>query len=71
MYLALVCKSSPFPLPLSRLSADMKSIELDTKFENPTGDESDTTAAEYDKFANYLLSVEEDRDCRYACYDVR
>jgi len=54
-----------------KLSADMKSIELDTKFENPTGDESDTTAAEYDKFANYLLSVEEDRDCRYACYDVR
>jgi len=54
-----------------KMSGDMKSIELDTTFENPTGDESDTTAAQYDKFLNYLLSAEENRDCRYGCYDVR
>jgi len=54
-----------------KLSADMKAIEVDTKFENPSGDESDTTAAEYQKFSGYLLGVEEERDCRYACYDIR
>jgi len=54
-----------------KLSTDLKCIEVDKKFENPTGDDSDTTAAEYQKFADYLLSVEDERDCRYACYDVR
>ena len=54
-----------------RLSADLKCIEVDAKFENPTGDETDTSAAEYQKFADYLLSVEEERDCRYASYDIR
>lgn len=54
-----------------KLSSDLKCIEVDKKFENPTGDETDTGPEEYQKFADYLLSVEEERDCRYACYDVR
>lgn len=54
-----------------KLSADMKTIEVDKTFENPGASESDTEAADYKKFADYLLSVEEERDCRYACYDVR
>jgi len=54
-----------------KLSQDLKFIEVDKKFENPTGDETDTTVEEYQKFANYLLAMEEEKDCRYACYDVR
>jgi len=54
-----------------KLTDDMKSIETDRTFDNPTGDESDTTAAEYQKFADYLLSVEQEKSCRYALYDVR
>ena len=55
-------------LPSSRLSADLKFIEVDKKFENPTGDETDTAIDEYQTFVNYLLQM---ADCRYACYDVR
>jgi len=54
-----------------KLSQDLKFIEVDKKFENPTGEETDTTVEEYQKFANYLLAMEEEKDCRYACYDVR
>jgi len=54
-----------------KLSSDMKAIEVDKKFDNPGGDESDTMPAEYQKFSDYMLSVEEERDCRYACYDIR
>jgi len=54
-----------------KLSDDMKSIELDKTFENPSADDSDTAAANYQKFADYLLSVGDENDCRYACYDIR
>jgi len=54
-----------------KLSKDLKCIEVDKKFENPTGTEEDTAPAEYQKFADYLLSVEAEKDCRYAAYDIR
>jgi len=54
-----------------KLSDDMKSIELDKSFDNPSADESDTASADYQKFADYLLSCGSENDCRYACYDIR
>ena len=35
----------------------MKFIEVDKKFENPTGDDTDTAIDEYQRFANYLLEM--------------
>jgi len=54
-----------------KLSTDLKTIEIDKKFENPTFYDGATIAAEYKKFSDYLLSIEEDKECRYACYDIR
>ena len=51
-----------------KVSDDFRFIEVDKKFENPTGDETDTTIDEYQKFVNHLLQM---ADCRFACYDVR
>jgi len=54
-----------------KLSTDLKSIEIDTKFENPTCEDGDTIAAEYKKFSDYLLTIEEKKECRYGVYDIR
>lgn len=54
-----------------KLSDDLKSIEVDKTFANPSSDEGDTVSDDYQKFADYLLSCGAESDCRYACYDIR
>ena len=50
-----------------KVSDDFRFIEVDKKFENPTGDETDTTIDEYQKFVDHLIQC----GVRFACYDIR
>ena len=50
-----------------KLTDDKKSIVVEEVFENPTGDETDTTIDEYQKFVDHLIQC----GVRFACYDIR
>lgn len=54
-----------------RISKDLSRIEVDKLFPNETGTDADTEETEYKKFADYLKECESEKECRYACYDVR
>jgi cofilin len=54
-----------------KLSDNLKHIVLDKAFDNPGCEDKPTTSQDYDPFWSYLQEVQMNRDCRYACFDIR
>jgi len=54
-----------------KLSDNLKNIVVDQAAINPGCSDTPTTQADYGPFWDYLQQVQTERDCRYACYDIR
>jgi len=54
-----------------KLSANMDTIVVDEKLEQPSASEAVTTDEDYEQFYQHLKTVQADRDCRYAVYDMQ
>merc|ERR1711962_314750 len=54
-----------------KLSDNLKHIVVDKVFDNPGCEDRPTTQGDYGPFWDYLQQVQENRDCRYACFDIR
>jgi len=54
-----------------KLSDNMKEIVIDKVFDNPGCEDRPTAQSDYGPFWDYLQAVQMNRDCRYACFDIR
>jgi len=54
-----------------KLSDNLKEIVIDKVYDNPGCEDKPTTQGDYGPFWDYLNEVQANRDCRYACYDIR
>jgi len=53
------------------ISSSLDTIVVDQKVEHTAGSEAVTTEKDFEEFYQYMKSVHEKRDCRYAVYDVQ
>merc|ERR1712142_351350 len=54
-----------------KLSDNLKHIVVDKVFDNPGCGDRPTNQGDYGPFWDYLQQIQENRDCRCACFDIR
>merc|ERR1712212_1168906 len=64
-------KNQKYKYCIYKLSDNLKHIVVDKVFDNPGCEDRPTTQGDYGPFWDYLQQVQENRDCRYACFDIR